>query len=772
MTRLHAPEKQITRDQIAAPPCAVSIMSQPASRNNSAAEYQNHQNAVAELLQAAAQASAEHESSGESGDENGGEDASPDGAQKGEKRKKRSRACQACRNMKIRCNPVEGQEACLACSKVNRQCVMPGPARKRQKTVHKVAELEKKINALTQSLLAKTQGNPTPQPSPVVTDGSHSAKETNKDSPEERSNFPLFSKSEPLLAAPHSKANDSSYEDVIDRGIVSFAIADRIFDKFMTDLNPLCPLIAFPPGTTAESIRRSRPMLFLAILAAGCVALIPEIHTDLTEELARQFSHRVFFLFERSLDLIQALLIHTTWVGKHKQSKDLGFNQYIHAGIVMAHDLGISRRLKTPLTRDPIEEAELRRTWLGCFWCGMCVSTTLRHPPMINSTPYIEECLTFFEKSPAALPSDRTLCAFVKLIQVMEDVARSFHMHDPASTVKVEEDSTQYSIKIFEKRIEDWKRESTKFMLPGMLNILEATASLYTHEIALHTDHNIDDFRPPSGRPGAVDDEKSTQDFITPKHLDAITKCVCGMKTALDTFVGIFPTPTMRHVPCLFIVWTAYCIVAMIRLDGALRATKSKYAEIFLPDLRIDYYLDAMIERLSGSAGLTATCAPVNMFQQAFQKLKVWHQYRLAGALPAEYADIVDPKTGMHNLGVHIDKFADDKSKGFKGSPSASSTSANVQTPGGVENGFIGMSPAQTEKMRQFRDQQQQVGFTGIINSQGFDTQGGSWLTNSNQPIDASMFENQDWNFTLEDWNNFEASMVQPAGGSWLGYLL
>jgi hypothetical protein len=75
------------------------------------------------------------------------------------KRPKRSRACVACRNMKIRCLPVEGQEACNACSKVNRECVMPGPPRKRQKTVHKVAELEKKINALTNALLAKQQSN-------------------------------------------------------------------------------------------------------------------------------------------------------------------------------------------------------------------------------------------------------------------------------------------------------------------------------------------------------------------------------------------------------------------------------------------------------------------------------------------------------------------------------------------------------------------------------------------------------------------------------------
>lgn len=743
------------------------------SRQNSQAENQTR-DIAAELLQAAAQASGEQESSAESADEAEAGDGSPDAGQKTEKRKKRSRACQACRNMKIRCNPVEGQEACLACSKVNRACVMPGPARKRQKTVHKVAELEKKINALTQSLLAKTQSGPTPQQSPVVTEASRSAKESNKDSPEERSNFPLFPKQEASVPMTQFKSTSSDYEDVIDRGIVSFAIADRIFDKFISDLNPLCPLVAFPPGTTAESVRRTRPMVFLAILAAGCIQLVPEIHAEVTEELAKQFAHRIFLIFERSVDLMQALLIHTTWVGKHKNAKDVGFNQYIHSAIVMGHDMGMSRRLKTPLTKNPTEEADLRRTWLGCYWCGMCVSTTLRHPPMIRNSPFIEDCINYFATSPYALPSDKTLCALVKLVRIMEDVAYSFHMDDPASTIRIEDASTQYSLKAFEKRIESWSREVNDDVHPGLRKMIEATASLYIHEIALHNDHNVDDFRPPSGRPGAAYEHKSTKDFITPSHLDAISKCVVAMKLALDTFVDIFPSPTLRQLPCLSMVWTAYSLVAMIRLEGALRATNSKYAEIFLPDLKVDYYLDSIIDRMGGNTGPTASCAPIPMFIQAFQKLKVWHQYRQAGNLSGEYADMGGAKSGMFGIHNSLDKFMEDKAHMVEDSPVTSNTTGN--TPGGVENGMMGLNPAQTRAMQRLREQQSQQstgsGMVPNMNPQGFDTSGGSWLTNSNVPIDASMFENQDWNFTFEDWNNFEASMVQPAGGTWLGYLL
>lgn len=406
---------------------------------------------------------------------------------------------------------------------------------------------------------------------------------------------------------------------------------------------------------------------------------------------------------------------------------------------------------------------------------------------MIHSSPYVMECIEFFKVSPAALPGDKVLCALVRIINIMEDVATCFHMDDPASIVRLDDASTQFSLKTFEKRIDEWREDVWKDLSPGLLNIIHATATLYTHEIALHTDHNIDDFRPPAGRPGSkYDDSNAIKDFITPSHLDALTKCVVAMKSALDTFIAIFPSPSMSHLPCLSIVWTTYAAVAMIRLDGALRASKSKYAEIFMPDLKVDYYLDNIIKNLKRSTGGVANCGPVPMFIQAFQKLKLWHQYRLAGG--KEYSDAVDPSKGLINVSRSIDQFSDNaNSRKFsqgsgQGTPSVGRMNSVDERSTRAQEDWSAVTDAQQQQLQtQSQNQQQlqqgQMGNLtqtgGVPGAQGFDTNGGSWLTtNANMPIDASMFENQDWNFTLEDWNNFEASMVQPAGGTWLGYLL
>jgi hypothetical protein len=71
---------------------------------------------------------------------------------------KRPRACEACRGLKVRCQPDENNYdgPCKRCAKAGRNCIVTVPSRKRQKkTDSRVAELEKKIDALTASLQAR-----------------------------------------------------------------------------------------------------------------------------------------------------------------------------------------------------------------------------------------------------------------------------------------------------------------------------------------------------------------------------------------------------------------------------------------------------------------------------------------------------------------------------------------------------------------------------------------------------------------------------------------
>lgn len=375
---------------------------------------------------------------------------------------------------------------------------------------------------------------------------------------------------------------------------------------------------------------------------------------------------------------------------------------------------------------------------------------------MIRSSPYVHDCLKFFASSSAALPTDAVLCALTELILIMEDVAQCFSMDDPQFVINIEDGSVQYQLKAFEARLREWRRGSHRRLDSKLLHLLEPIASLYIHEIALHTDHNVDDFKPGDASMG--EESHTRTDYITHAHIPAITSCVVAMKSALEAFISISEIAIgIRSLPSLYLVWTAYALVAMIRLSGTLRTTNSKYADVYLPDLKIDYYLDAIIDKLTKGAG---SVGPIAMFLQAFQKLKIWHQYRLMGIATGHEPTV----TGAHTSSELVTK-TQAAHQDFTGHRNPSRSVAG-RLPNSMSNEPGDLVSSIPPVVRDPSSSWNPVG-----------TAGTSWILpdTPQMPIDSSMFANQDWSFTVEEWSNFEASMVQPAaatGGSWLGYLL
>jgi hypothetical protein len=74
---------------------------------------------------------------------------------------KRPRACDSCRGLKVRCDQERPDVSCRRCAKAGRPCITTPPTRKRQKKADsRVAELERKIDALTATLHAQKTGAP------------------------------------------------------------------------------------------------------------------------------------------------------------------------------------------------------------------------------------------------------------------------------------------------------------------------------------------------------------------------------------------------------------------------------------------------------------------------------------------------------------------------------------------------------------------------------------------------------------------------------------
>jgi hypothetical protein len=543
---------------------------------------------------------------------------------------------------------------------------MPGPARKRQKTVHKVAELEKKINALTDALISQQQANPTPPKSNSPTASRDPPTNTSATSDPNRDLERLNQYDRDLVARKEvtfeqgdldwgcskwnkilaSKDAEEPYVDIIDRGLLDIASATRIFDYYVSDMLPHFPLLAFPPTIFAQDVRTARPMLFLAILVVASPSVKPEIHQNLTVELTRQLSERVLFLGEKSLEIVQAILVHTSCYSRSKYAKDLTFNQLIHSAVVMCLDLGMGKRYKK-LDRDSVEEAEIRRTWMACYYFASNVSILLRHPSLVRWTPYLEESCDYFLKSPDSVDKDRWLCAMVQTQRMAEEISVVFNMDDPSSTISFGDTSTQYQLKAFEKQLASWPETVPSTINKHISQHMAASLNLYLHEIAIHHDHNVDDFRPdPDGMDKSMDLDPITRgahkfdsgSFVTTRHIDALSKCLDACHQVLDNYLAL-PIQVARSISNLGIVWNTYAAVALIKLHGVLHAPDSKFGSIFTPNLKVEWYLDSFIHRLQ-EVSADGRCPPAEAFVYVVHKLRHWFQHKHAPHVDPEENDV------------------------------------------------------------------------------------------------------------------------------------
>jgi hypothetical protein len=341
---------------------------------------------------------------------------------------KRLRACLGCRESKLRCkrseeNPHLGCERCLAS---RRECIIPAP-RKRDKKTGKatVAVLEKRIDALLASLTDKRENSENktlgdlrldaPQAGEAIplVGGAGSRRTYQAKLPESfvpaqtPSTVPSLNLPEGLVASersqndkriplsffiPRPPRNDELFQkDVVSQGYVSLEDAQRVYDRFITKMLPLFPIIVLPKDTTVMSLRRQKPALFLQILAVGSTILGPEIQEFLTKEALRGYADRILVRGEKSLDLVQALQLSVVWYHPPGSFEEIRLYQPVSLAAGMCLELGLGQEPRPSVSKFPSiglptlpsgplrgstapadTQADGKRAWLvSYFLCGL-----------------------------------------------------------------------------------------------------------------------------------------------------------------------------------------------------------------------------------------------------------------------------------------------------------------------------------------------------------------------------------------------------------------
>jgi hypothetical protein len=270
---------------------------------------------------------------------------------------------------------------------------------------------------------------------------------------------------------------------------------------------------------------------------------------------------------------------------------------------------------------------------------------SLRRPLLLRWSAYNDECLELLATAPDALPSDKWLCHLIRIQHIAEDVGFQFSMDDPASVISLTDTKTQYHLKAFERQLEEWQQHATmdipqrKTPFPdpivsfkantvttALIKHMESIINLYMHEIAMHNNHNIDDFKPPYNiAPSEAGPDEP--DAITPAHIESLTICQESIHGAFNSFLALDPK-VIRCLPTIFFVRNSYAAVALIKMYTAVNAKGSKFGTIFKPqDLRVEYYLDALIGQFAKVAERNQSRV-AHKFGFIFNMLKSWHSKR------------------------------------------------------------------------------------------------------------------------------------------------
>ncbi len=133
------------------------------------------------------------------------------------------------------------------------------------------------------------------------------------------------------------------------------------------------PFVVFPATADANVVREQQPLLFFAICTVAMATMKGPVNPELWDMLTKDLSLRIMYRGERSLELVQVLLIHITWYTRAKEMRELNFNQMVHVACAMGLDIGLGRRShKSAQSTDPhrLESLAGRRAWLGCHYMG------------------------------------------------------------------------------------------------------------------------------------------------------------------------------------------------------------------------------------------------------------------------------------------------------------------------------------------------------------------------------------------------------------------
>lgn len=290
-----------------------------------------------------------------------------------------NKTCQACRARKIRCqqNSNSSSARCARCEKKGIQCIFDAPnaKRRRKRTDVRVTALEKELHSLRSRLEGTGEAATSPSSLPPLNQSL-----TN---PAEDSRMLSSTQKDPIVIASRTESSNTPapdlHDDVSGMGFnLDKMTQQQLYSKFMRELSPHLPFIHFEASVTAQQLRQQQSILLDAILAASAGSLYAPLSQELVSRLEKDYAERIIVRGEKSIELVQALLVSAVWYQPPARYQDLKFTTFGHLAANMALDLRLaSTRESAGQNMEFIENLNRKRVLIGCYLlCGRSVNNS------------------------------------------------------------------------------------------------------------------------------------------------------------------------------------------------------------------------------------------------------------------------------------------------------------------------------------------------------------------------------------------------------------
>jgi hypothetical protein len=194
--------------------------------------------------------------------------------------------------------------------------------------------------------------------------------------------------------------------------------------RTMTDF---FPFVTLPREAFCRDLIQERPMLMFAILT---VASYDSALLQLT--LSREFRKVVMVKVmkgEKSLDLLQGLLVFIAWHHHYMDPQAVSINMLIQMCVATAGDLGldsIPAFASSPFQKQGFRDREAKRAYLGCYYLASNLGTM--DPGRTRSMSYSDTLRIYASELGSAweCKSDSILPILIDTCQFIEDAEETF----------------------------------------------------------------------------------------------------------------------------------------------------------------------------------------------------------------------------------------------------------------------------------------------------------------------------------------------------------